>query len=119
NHHEAVGLLEVGGDLGHEHVRGHAHGGGEVDAGLDDRLDLTGNGGPVAVKGSTRRHVEKGLVEGHGLDEGGEAGEDAHDLAGDCGVLVHVHGEEDALRAKAEGAADGHGGVDAEAARFI
>ena len=119
NHHEAVGLLEVGGDLGHEHVRGNPHGGGEVDAGLDHRLDGPGDGGAVTVKSSTRRHVEKGLVDGHGLHERGEAGEDAHDLAGDRGVLVHVHGQEDALRAEAEGAADGHGGMDAEAAGLI
>src|SRR5262249_31960908 len=43
----------------------------------------------------------------------------AHDLARDGGVLVHVHAQVDALGTETKGAADGHGGVDAEAARLV
>src|SRR5262249_61583432 len=82
-------------------------------------LDLASDGRAVAVQGTARRDVEEGLVDGQGLDERGEISEEAHDVAGNGGVLVHVHAQVDAFRAQTIRAADGHGGVDAEAARLV
>src|SRR5262252_2442738 len=114
-----VRLLQLGGDLGHEHVRGDAYGGGKVHPCLDAALDLAGDGRAVAVQGAARRDVEEGLVDRQGLDERGEISEEAHDVAGNGGVLVHVHAQVDAFRAQTIRAADGHGGVDPETAGFI
>jgi len=53
------------------------------------------------------------------IDERGEIGEEAHDLARHGRVLVHVHAQVDAFGTETKGPADGHGGVDAEAARLV
>ena len=119
NDEEAVGLAPVGGDLGEEFVGRDSGGRGEMQLVADLAADGAGDLGCGGQAAFVFGHIEVGFVEGERLDEIGVAAEDVAGLARDGAVADEVRRHEDGVRAKALGAQGGHGGADAEAARFI
>ena len=65
------------------------------------------------------REVEKRLIHGDLLHVGGVPAEDAHDLARNLQVPIHAHRQVHPLGAAAIRLGDGHGRMDAEAARLV
>src|SRR5438477_342195 len=116
---EPVGLHEVGGDLGHELIRGDPHRGGEpgelADAPLDEPRDVDG----AAEQLLTRGDIEKRLIERQPLDEGRHLAEHAEDDPRDLLVALHARPHADRLRAEPQRRAHGHRRVHAVPAHGV
>ena len=120
HHHEPVGLLEIGRHLGEELVRRHPHRGGQGHLGADPRLDRPARcGGPSPRSARLAVTSRKASSMDTGSSSGVHCAEERHDLARHPRVLVHVHRQVHGVGTEPVGAADGHGGVDAEAARLV
>ena len=118
NDHQAIGLLQIGCDLGDGLAGAQAHGDGEAGLGGDALLDVDGNGDGRAVGGGLG-DVQVSLVKGHGLDHRGDVAEDVHDLAGHLAVAVEPRPHDDTVGALAHGGCHGHGRMDAELPRLV
>jgi hypothetical protein len=116
---ESVGLLEVGGDLGHELVRRHADRCCERGSLADHALDLPRDPFPVSVQRRARRDVEESLVQRQSLHQRRELVEDAEDLARNRLVVRHPRRDAQGLRAAAQGFAHRHGRAHAKAAHLV
>ncbi len=116
---EAVGLLQVGGQLGEELVRRDADGGRQVGLFLDPVLDIPADLLGAAEQVDAAGHVEKGLVERDGLDQRRIALENGVNGLGDLGIAVHANGQEDGVWAQAHCLGRRHGAVDAELADLV
>ncbi len=116
---QAVGLAQLGGDLGHQLGRRDPDGSRQSDLVGDGAFDGNGDLGWVAEEGLGAGHVEEGFVDRDRLDEGGEAPHDGHHLTADGGVLAAVNGQEDSLRAERAGRSQRHRRADAERSRLV
>ena len=88
--HEAVGFVEVRGDLGDELVAGDTDGSRQLrrisDVGTDAARDADG----ITEQADAGRDVEKGLVEGEALHFGRDAPKYFEDLLRDIAVVVQT-----------------------------
>ena len=116
---QAVGLPEVGRDLGDQLRRGHAHRGRQADLLVDRGLDRAPDRLAVAEQRPRPGHVEERLVDRDRLHLGREPAQDRHDLAADLLVLAPVDRQEHALRAQAARRPQRHRRVDAELAGLV
>ncbi len=112
----AVGFVQVAGDFCQELVRGDAGGGGEAGLLEDAAANLEGDGGGIEWKVGD---IEVGFIEGEGLDDPGEGGEDFADALGLAAIDVEAGGDDDELGALPQGEEGGHGGADAERAGLV
>ena len=119
DHDQAVRLVEIRGDLGHQPVRADAHRGGQSDRGLDGVLDPPADGLGRADQETQPADVQKGLVDGDRLHHRGIGGHDGLNPAGDLAVMRHARAQVDRIRTAAVGLGDGHGRADAEAPRLV
>ena len=114
-HHEARGLLRVGGDLRDELVGADAH-----RAGDPGRLeDLRHEPAHRRARGEQAAHVEVRLVEPDDLDALDGPAHDLHDPPRDLAVGGEVGRQEHRLRAQPPRARRGHRRAHPEAARLI
>ena len=114
-HHDgAIGLVEVGGDLGDELRSRHADRNRERRLGPHPRLDLGGDLLAGAEGLPTVGHVEEGLVQGQRLHQRSERPEDGAHLLGNPGVDLHPGPDEDAVRTAAPGHRAGQSRVHTE-----
>ena len=116
---EAVGLVEVAGDLRDELDRRHADRGGQIQFLSDRGFDLTSDVGGVAEQLDGAADVEKRFVDRQRLDDGGEAVKDLADLTTDGDVVVHAGPDEHGVGAEFFGASPTHRAADAEATRLV
>jgi hypothetical protein len=119
NEGQAVGFVEVAGELGEKLVVGDTDGGGEPGLFEDVAPDLYGDLFAGTVDAVGPGDVEKGFVDGERLDERGVLFKDAEDALGFGLVAGHIDGEKGGVGAALPGLAGGHGGVDAEAAGLV
>ncbi len=106
--------MDVACDFGEEFVGGDAGGCGEGGFFEDAAADFVGDECCAALEMLAVGDVDEGFVEGEGFDDVGELTEDGvDDLAGFV-ILFDVGGDDDQVRAQAQGVAGGHGGADAE-----
>ena len=116
---EAVGLVEVGGDLGDQPV------GPDADAHRQPPLlahpppDLLRHRRRAPRLAQVVADVEVGFVDRHRLHQGGELVVDGEDLLRLARVAAEVGRDEDGVRAEPAGARGGHRRMDAEAADLV
>ena len=117
-HHQAVRLLEIGGDLGDALAGSQAHGDGQPDLAADAILDVDGDGNGG---GLLRRlgDVQVGFVQRYRLDDGRNFPEYVHDERGHLAVAVKAGPDDDALGTLAHRRGHGHGGMNAEPAGLV
>ena len=90
DHEQPVGLAPVAGHLGQEFVRRHPGGHGDVDGLAHLAADRLGDArGAVGVQWALG-DVEKGLVQGQGLDNIGEGAKNVLNLSGHAPVFIEV-----------------------------
>ncbi len=119
HHDEAVGLAQVGGDLGDELVGCHAHGGSEPGTLADQALDLARDVFAVTQRARPRRDVKERLVERQALHQRRELAEDRKHLPGHVRVVADARPDADGVGAAPQRLAHGHGRVDAVAAHLV
>ncbi len=112
--HQAVGLLQVGGQLGQELVRSDADRDRQAFPRPDLAFDLAGDGNAVPEQAGRCGDVQKGLVDAERLDELGVRLEDLHDALGYFGVKTSARAQIDGVRAAAVRLGDRHRRPDAE-----
>src|SRR3569833_1018815 len=106
---ETVRLVQVGGDLCDELVRGHTDRGGEAGDFFDPALDAAGDGDRIPEQRLARSDVQKRLIQRQALHDRGDFVENAEDLVGRLFVACHSWPNANRVGAKAEGRAHRHG----------
>jgi hypothetical protein len=77
------------------------------------------DGRGLAEQAAAARNVKESLVDGQGLDQGRDAGEDGEDLPRDLGVALAPRPDEHALGAEPPGHGRAHGAAHAEPAGLV
>src|SRR3989442_6491418 len=119
DNHEPVGLVQLGGHLGDELVRGQPRRCRQAGLGPDPSLDQADRVERAAEERLGPAEINEGLVDRYGFYQRRKVDEDAHDLNRNALVFPHVHRQEGGVRAEPRRAADRHRRADAEPARLI
>ncbi len=119
NPQQAARLGQVGGHLGHHAALRHADGAWQLRFLPDGALDFLRRRPGSSVQTLGAGQVEVGFVNRDHVNHRGEALEDSAHALRPLLVQLVVAGKEDGVRAEFLRRARGHGGVDAEGARFV
>ncbi len=119
NGHQAGGLAQVAGNLGHKLTGGDAGGGGQLQLGGDGGTDGRGHGGAAAEQLLAAGDVQKRLIQRQALHQWGVARKDGKNLRTDGAVQRLARRHHHRLRAALQGGVHGHGGMHPKGARLV
>ena len=119
HHGQAVGLLQLRGDLRHQLVGRDADRGGESGELADAALDAARDLGAAAEQRGARGDIQERLIERQALHQRGDLAEHAEHQRRDFLVALHARTHAHRVGAQAQRLAHRHGGAHAKAAHFV
>ncbi len=116
---QAVGFIEIGGDLGEHGIGREADGGDQTGALEDGAFEVAGDVEGVAEQAFGAGDVESCFIDGQGLNAGGELVEGLEDLAGDFTDAMAWDFDASGVGAEPERGGGGHGTAAAELSGLV